>query len=99
MFFHSRLAYPFSTQCAPGSSCKEIPEYQLGYQQNTGTFVLYWVAGLTVFLKMRFQPSKGMSNGSHSTSTDVSRTDLNLSPSGSGKSARYKAELLHFIFK
>lgn len=41
---------------------------------------------LTVFLKMRFQPSKGMSNGSHCTSTDVSRTDLNLSPSGSGRS-------------
>lgn len=52
-----------------------------------------------MFLKMRFQPSKGMSNGSHSTSTDVSRTDLNFSPSGSGKSATYEAALLYFIMK
>ncbi|TNN34418.1 hypothetical protein EYF80_055422 [Liparis tanakae] len=35
---------------------------------------------------MRFQPSKATSSGSHCTSTDVSRTDLNLSPSGSGRS-------------
>lgn len=40
----------------------------------------------TVFLKMRFQPSKGILRGSHSTSTEVSLTDLNFRPSGWGRS-------------
>lgn len=43
---------------------------------------------LTVFLKMRFQLSNGMFKGSHSTSTEVSLTDLNFRPSGSGRSDR-----------
>lgn len=43
---------------------------------------------LTIFRKMISHVSKAMSRGSHSTSTDVSLIDLNLSPSGAGKSAR-----------
>lgn len=52
---------------------------------------------LTVFLKMRFQLSNGMFKGSHSTSTEVSLTDLNFRPSGSGRSDR-KIEQLSRIY-
>lgn len=41
-----------------------------------------------MFRKIISHVSKAMSRGSHSTSTDVSLTDLNLRPSGAGKSIR-----------
>lgn len=49
---------------------------------------------LTILWKTSSQPSKEKFRGSHSTCTDVSRTDLNLRPSGAGRSVAEERNIL-----